>query len=77
MTAVLAFFVVGFIELLVILLVWILPIIVIVWLVRAMLQNKRENTRLRLEVGKLADELERARKHTASDNQDSPARDSG
>jgi hypothetical protein len=72
MAAVPAFFVPGFLELLVVLIVWVLPILVIVWLVRAMLQNKRENTRLRLEVGKLADELERTRKQGADRDEGSP-----
>lgn len=38
------------------------PILVVIWFVRKTLENKRENVRLRLEVGKLADELEQIRK---------------
>ena len=34
---------------------------------RLLLRNKRENIRLRLEVGKLADEAEQARKQKASE----------
>ena len=34
----------------------------IILIVRILLRNKRENVRLRLEVGKLADELEQMRK---------------
>ena len=43
--------------------VWfVVPILVVIWFVRKTLENKRENVRLRLEVGKLADELEQVRK---------------
>ena len=43
--------------------VWaVVPILVVIWFVRKTLENKRENVRLRLEVGKLADELEQIRK---------------
>jgi|GEM_PF-2783008 len=38
------------------------PILVVIWFARKTLENKRENTKLRLEVGKLADELEQVRK---------------
>ena len=38
------------------------PVLVIFWFARMLLTNSRENTRLRLEVSKLADELERVRK---------------
>ncbi len=38
------------------------PILVVIWFARRTLENKHENTRLRLEVGKLADELEQVRK---------------
>jgi len=34
-----------------------------IWFIRCLVKNKRENQRLRLEVGKLADELERLRKN--------------
>jgi len=44
------------------LIVYGIPIIVIIFIVRLLLRNKRENIRLRLEVGKLADELEKVRK---------------
>ena len=33
-----------------------------IWFIWYLVKNKRENQRLRLEVGKLADELERVRK---------------
>ena len=44
------------------LIVFVLPVLVVVWIIRSLVRNKRENQRLRLEVGKLADELERMRK---------------
>jgi hypothetical protein len=42
------------------------PILVVIWFVRKTLENKRENVKLRLEVGKLADELEQVRKQQQS-----------
>ena len=39
-----------------------IPIFLVIWFARLLLRNKRENVRLRLEVGKLADELEQMRK---------------
>jgi hypothetical protein len=43
--------------------IWfVVPILVVIWFLRKTLENKRENVRLRLEVGKLADELEQVRK---------------
>jgi len=58
---ILAFWV-GPIEWLVILVVFGIPVLLIVLFFRLLLRNKRENVRLRLEVGKLADELEQMRK---------------
>ena len=63
---ILAFWMPGIIELLVILVVGFIaygiPILLVVLFFRLLLRNKRENVRLRLEVGKLADELEQMRK---------------
>ncbi len=44
------------------LILFVLPVVAIVLIIRSLVRNKRENQRLRLEVGKLADELERIRK---------------
>lgn len=61
-----AFIVPGIAETLVIVTMWAVmaaaPILVVIWFARKTLQNKRENVKLRLEVGKLADELEQVRK---------------
>ena len=54
----------GPIEWLVILIVWGIPVVLIVLVVRYALRTGRESRRLRLEVGKLADELEQMRKQT-------------
>jgi len=54
-------------EWLVIILVFGVSVLLIVLFVRFVLRNKRENVRLRLEVSKLADELEQARKQKKSD----------
>jgi uncharacterized membrane protein len=40
----------------------ILPVLVVLYIIRMLIRNKQENQRLRLEVGKLADEVERMRK---------------
>ncbi len=49
-------------ELSLILLAFVLPVVLAMKSFRLMLRNKNENIRLRLEVGKLVDELELARK---------------
>jgi len=49
-------------ELLIILIISGIPFALIVLAAKYLLRQKRENIRLRLEVGKLADELERMRK---------------
>jgi len=70
MSTFLAFIVPGPIETFAIVLiaaVWaVVPILVVFWFARKVLENRRENTRLRLEVGKLADELEQVRKQQQS-----------
>ena len=59
---ILAFLTPGPIEFIVILVVFGIPVLLIILFARFLLRNKRENVRLRLEVGKLADELEQVRK---------------
>lgn len=59
---ILAFFMPGVLEVLIILIVFGIPVVLIILFARLLLRNKRENVRLRLEVGKLADELEQMRK---------------
>jgi hypothetical protein len=58
--------VLGMAELLIIIVVMIvayaIPVLVVVWFAKRTIENKRENVKLRLEVGKLADELEQVRK---------------
>jgi hypothetical protein len=49
----------GSIEILVI---FLMPVVLIIVLLRWFIRNKKENIRLRLEVGKLADEIEKMRK---------------
>lgn len=66
MDTAIAFIAPGIAELLVISVLMVVmaaaPILVVIWFARKTLENKRENTKLRLEVGKLADELEQVRK---------------
>jgi len=66
----LAFGVVGAWELLVILIILAIPIGVAIIFILLMLRNKKENIRLRLDVGKLADELEQTRKQKGMEGSD-------
>lgn len=45
----------------------VVPVLAVIWFARKTLENKRENVKLRLEVGKLADELEQVRKQQQSE----------
>ncbi len=45
-----------------IIVVYAIPIALVIWFAKTTIENKRENVKLRLEVGKLADELEQVRK---------------
>ncbi len=58
---------IGHWELLVVLIFSLIPVILVAMFFRLLLRNKRENIRLRLEVGKLADELERVRKQKGAE----------
>ena len=49
-----------------------IPIIIIVVFLRLLLRNRKENIRLRIEVGKLADELEKVRKQKGADVNNPP-----
>jgi len=74
---ILAFWTPGPIELLIILISFGIPVLLIILFARLLLRNKRENVRLRLEVGKLADELEQVRKKAGGDEEDNPSDKSG
>jgi hypothetical protein len=65
---ILAFWTPGPIECVIILIFLGLSIYLIVTFYKFLLRNKRENVRLRLEVGKLADELEQMRKQKGDKN---------
>ncbi len=67
---ILAFWMPGPIELLIILISFGVPVLLIILFARFLLRNKRENVRLRLEEGKLADELEQVRKKAGGDEED-------
>jgi len=64
-------------EWLIIILVAGVPVLLIVLFVRFILRNKRENVRLHLELGKLADELEQARKQAQDEQKDKSPPQSG
>ena len=52
------------IVLIISLITFVLPILLVIWFIRSLVRNKRENQRLRLEVGKLAEEVRQIRKQT-------------
>ena len=58
-------------EALIVFIVSAIPIVLAIQFFRLMLRNKNENIRLRLEVGKLADELEQARKQKGTEGGES------
>ena len=68
---ILAFWTPGPIEVIVILIFFGIPVVLVILFARYLLRNKRENIRLRLEVGKLADELEQMRKQKNDEDTDS------
>ncbi len=74
---ILAFFMPGPYELLIILIFFPVPVFLIILFFRFLLRNKRENVRLRLEVGKLADELEQVRKKAGGGEKDNSSNKSG
>lgn len=60
-------------EMLIVLITFVIPVVLAILFFRLLLRNKKENIRLRLEVGKLADELEKARKQRGAEGGDSKA----
>ena len=73
---ILGFWIPGPFEIIVILIYLCISIGIIILILRFLLRNKKENIRLRLEVGKLADELEKVRKKKGAEKGDSST-DSG
>jgi hypothetical protein len=69
----LAFGTIGVVEALFVLIGFAIPIVLAILFFLLLLRNKKENIRLRLEVGKLADELEQVRKQRGSGGGDSSA----
>ncbi len=63
----LAFAPIGAIEAIIVLIGIVMPVALAILFFRLMLRNKNENIRLRLEVGKLADELEQTRKEEGTE----------
>jgi hypothetical protein len=72
-----SFWMPGPIELLIILIKLGIPFLLIILFARFLLRNKRENVRLRLEEGKLADELEQVRKKAGGAKKDNSSDKSG
>ena len=73
---ILAFWAPGPWELIIIFVFFGVPVLLIILFARFLLRNKRENIRLRLEVGKLADEVEQMRKQK-DDEENKPSDKSG
>ena len=67
----LAFGTIGALEALIVLITFAIPVVLAILFFRLLLRNKKENIRLRLEVGKLADELEQTRKQRGAAEGDS------
>ena len=67
----LAFGTIGVPEALIVLIAFAIPVILAILFFLLLLRNKKENIRLRLEVGKLADELEQTRKQRGTEGSDS------
>lgn len=74
---ILAFWTPGPVEIIFILAVFGVPVLLIILFARFLLRNKRENVRLRLEVGKLAEELEQMRKQAEEGKKDKSSAESG
>ncbi|HCO96216.1 MAG TPA: hypothetical protein DIU00_20130 [Phycisphaerales bacterium] len=68
---ILGFFMPGPLEILIVLIGFAIPVILAVLFFQLLLRNKKDNIRLRLEVGKLADELEQTRKQKGNEEGDS------
>ena len=66
--AALAFWAIGAPEALIVLIAFAIPGVLAIMFFRLMLRNKNENIRLRLEVGKLADELEKSRRQKGGES---------
>ncbi len=73
MNEILAFWAPGPIELIIILVIglvfFVIPLIVVIVIVTNFISKGRENQRLRLEVDKLADELQQVRKQLEENNE--------
>lgn len=74
---ILAFWTIGPLESIIISIIAVVPVLLIILFVRYALRNKRENVRLRQEVGKLADELEQMRKQAKGGPKDDSSTESG
>jgi hypothetical protein len=70
---ILVFAVAGPLEILIILITLGIPILLIVLLVKYLARGSKERQKLRLELGKLADELEQVRKQAEERKKDEPS----
>ena len=61
----------GIIEILIVLVVFGVPIILIIVFLKLLVRSRKEKIRLRLEVGKLANEIEKMRKQKSSGPEES------
>ena len=66
-----AFGIIGAPEALIVLIGFAIPVVLAILFLLLLLRNKKENIRLRLEVGKLADELEQTRRKRETEGGDS------
>ena len=61
---------IGITELLVVLFATVLPLLGIIWLIRYLIQSHKDRCRLRLEVGRLADEVQQLQQSSQHKNDD-------
>lgn len=59
------------------LIVFVIPVVLIILFVRYLVRSNKERRRLRLELGKLADELEQVQQKMKADQKDNSSGESG
>ena len=65
---ILGFLAPGPFEILIVIILFVIPVVLIILFVKYLVRRNEEKRRLRLEVGKLSDELEKLRKQKDNEN---------
>ena len=74
---ILAYWTPGPIEIIIVLIVFSIPVVLIVLAIKFVLKSKEERLKQRLEMGKIADELEQVRKKIEPNDKTDSASESG